>query len=99
MPLMGKIVIPEGKVFPAPVKDGGTWKIYAYAVIALIFGQYFIDSNRDKFPGFVPEAEPYGGNFSVGIRAGNHLHRDINTQYAFHFDKLLSRWFCIAIIA
>lgn len=55
---MGKIIIPEGKVFPAPVKDGGTGKIYAYAVIALIFGQYFIDSNRDKFPGFVPEAEP-----------------------------------------
>lgn len=79
MPFMGKIAVPKGKGFPPSVQDCGAGEIYAYLVAALILGQHFIDSNGDKLPIPVPEPEPYGRDFSVCVRAGDHLHRDIHT--------------------
>ena len=77
MPFMGKIAVPKGKGFPPSVQDSGAGEIYAYPVAALIFRQYFIDGNGNKLPISVSEPEPHGRDFSVCIRAGDHLHWDI----------------------
>ena len=95
---MDKIAVPEPESFLSTADLSGAEKVCTHTVLSLILGQHFIDSNGDKLPIPVPEPEPYGRDFSVCVRAGNHLHWNINTQYAFHFDRLLSRWSSIRII-
>lgn len=75
---MGGIVIPEGKCFPASANKGGAGEICAHAVIALIFGQHFFYCDRDNFTVPVPEPETYWRDFSIRVRAGNHLNGNIN---------------------
>lgn len=81
---MGKIAIPERKCFPVSQYGCGTGIIDTHTVAALVFGQYFVDNDRDKFAGFVPEPEFHWCDFSICIGTGNHLHRNVNAQYAFH---------------
>ena len=89
-PFMGKIVVPECKCFPAPMDDRGAGKIHPYPVIALIFGQNLLYSDSNEFPVPVPKAEPDRRNLSVCVRTRDHLHRNINTQYAFHSSHSFS---------
>ncbi len=56
----------------------------ADAIIALIFRQHFIDRDCDEFSGFVTKPESHRRDLSICVGTGNHLHRDINAQYAFH---------------
>ncbi len=81
---MGIIIIPKRKCFPAPVYDCGAGEIRAHPAAALLLGQYFIYGDCDEFPRFVTEPEAHRRNLAIRVSAGNHLHRDIDAQYALH---------------
>ena len=57
----------------------GAGEICAYAVAALILGQYFIYCDGNNFPIPVPEPETHWRDFPICVCAGNHLYRNINT--------------------
>lgn len=80
---MGKIIVPEGEHSSCPVNRGSTGEIHPYPILVLVFRQDFLYRNRYKFSGFVTKPEPHWRNFTIRIRAGNHLHRNVNAQYAF----------------
>ncbi len=79
MPFVDRIVVPERKCFPASVDECGAGEICAYAVAALILGQYFIYCDGNNFPIPVPEPETHWRDFPICVCAGNHLYRNINT--------------------
>lgn len=83
MPFMRKITIPECKYFSSSINRSRTGIIHSHPISVLILRQHFIYCNRNELSVFITEPKSHRRNFSVCIGTGNHLHRNIDAQYAF----------------
>ena len=81
---MCKVVIPEVKGLFCAIDGGGAGIVSTNAVLVLVFIKYFVHGDGNQFTGFIFETEAQRRDLPVGICSGNHLHRNIYTQYAFH---------------
>ena len=78
-PLMGKIVVPELKLFLGATDDGGTGKAGSDAALGLLSSDADFYRDRNQYSGIIFKAKAKWCNLAIGVGTGNHLYRNVNT--------------------